>query len=220
MKKKYNIIPAFSKVLYQSQLDYSENDLVDMVNFIEKSDYKSSIGYYVEKHKENQNNYYKSSVDKFILNTHFFKELKKKIVEEFNFFKNDILFYNNNDFKITTSWVSKTEKNQSSFFHNHHNCMYSGIFYLRTTNNTGNLIIEDHNDVRFKLEPTLYNFYNAREFTFDVQNNSIIFFPSECHHRVLTHNSDITRYAIAFNLIPVGKIGIEGDDSFVNLQTI
>ena len=98
--------------------------------------------------------------------------------------------------------------------------MYSGIFYLRTTNNTGNLIIEDHNDVRFKLEPTLYNFYNAREFTFDVQNNSIIFFPSECHHRVLTHNSDITRYAIAFNLIPVGKIGIEGDDSFVNLQTI
>ena len=49
------------------------------------------------------------------------------------------------------------------------------------------------------------------------KNNTLIFFPSECHHRVLSHKSDKIRYAIAFNLIPKGKLGIEGEDSFLVL---
>jgi hypothetical protein len=34
-----------------------------------------------------------------------------------------------NKFKITTSWISKTIKDQISMYHNHKNCMYSGVYY-------------------------------------------------------------------------------------------
>ena len=218
MKKKYTIIPAFSKVFYQSQLDNNKNDLHNIIDHIEKYEYSSSIGYYVKNHKENENNYNFTSKNKFILENTFFKNLKNQIMNEFNFFKNTILNYNNITFKMTTSWISKTKKNQISFPHNHHNCMFSGIYYLKTASNTGGLSFENFNDVRYKIEPTNYNIYNAREFTFNVEDNSIIFFPSECHHKILNHNSDIIRYSIAFNFIPIGKIGIEGEDSYYEIN--
>lgn len=213
----HTIIPAFSKIIYETKLTYSDNELNDMINYVSKLKYSSSIGYYTKEHKDKKELYTNASTTKSILEDNFFKDLKDNIMKKFNTFKNDIMYYTNNDFEITTSWVSKTKKDETSFYHNHHNCMYSGIFYLSAVDGTGDLSFENFDNYRFKLNPSIHNVYNSKELKFNVKNNTLLFFPSECHHRVLSHKSDKTRYSIAFNLIPKGKLGIEGEDSFLVL---
>ena len=46
----------------------------------------------------------------------------------------------------------------------------------------------------------------------------IIFFPIELFHKILKNNSDIIRYSIAFNMIPVGNIGNINSDSFLKID--
>ena len=48
-----------------------------------------------------------------------------------------------NDFEITTSWLTVSKKNEQSTFHNHNNCMYSGVFYLQTDENSGDIVFEN-----------------------------------------------------------------------------
>ena len=67
------------------------------------------------------------------------------------------------------------------------------IFMLYLNNIYCFKVITHIKQQRLKMMDETYNLYNAREYTFNVQNNSIIFFPSECHHRVLKHNSDVIR---------------------------
>ena len=63
--------------------------------------------------------------------------------KEFYTFKNDVLKYTKNDFEITTSWISLSNKEQKSNLHNHKNCMYSGILYLQTNENSGDIMFDD-----------------------------------------------------------------------------
>jgi hypothetical protein len=61
-----------------------------------------------------------------------YPELKMDVMEVFNFYKNDILKYESTEFKITTSWLTKVRPGGMSHYHNHKNCMYSGVLYLQT----------------------------------------------------------------------------------------
>ena len=45
----------------------------------------------------------------------------------------------------------------------------------------------------------------------------IIIFPSDVYHKILPHTSKETRYSLAMNYMPVGKIGRKFSDSFVNI---
>jgi hypothetical protein len=43
-------------------------------------------------------------------------------------------------------------------------------------------------------------------------------FPAEMHHRVHKNESDITRYSLAFNIVPVGLLGDNDSDSHMYLK--
>ena len=111
-------------------------------------------------------------------------------MQEFNNFKNDILKYHNNEFKMTTSWVSKTEPTKESEWHQHNNCMYSGIFYVDTKENSGDISFQTNENKRFQLIPTECNVYNSTSFTFKPVNGMVIFFESQLYHKIFKNNSD------------------------------
>ena len=67
------------------------------------------------------------------------KKLKKIILNEFNYFKNTYLKYTSTNFKISTSWLTNSKPNSFSKMHNHRNCFYSGILYLKVPENSGNI---------------------------------------------------------------------------------
>jgi uncharacterized protein (TIGR02466 family) len=212
---KYELYSLFPKLVYSNILeDVTDKQLLEIKNYLDNIKYKE-----INNSINLNNNYTSSSQNNFVFKDKELFFIKERIMKEFIFFKNFILKYKNNDFIFTTSWVAKSEKNEISEYHNHNNCMYSGIFYVNTDENCGQLCFENFGDKRFNLIPTEYNIYNCLNFNFKPKNKMIIFFPSELFHKILKNNSDIIRYSIAFNMIPVGNIGNINSDSFLKIDT-
>ena len=60
--------------------------------------------------------------------------------------------------------------------------------------------------------------YSAKEITFDTSDNLLIIFPSYLRHRVMPNNSKETRYSLAFNIFPKGKIS--NDDTEITIGEV
>ena len=54
---------------------------------------------------------------------------------------------------------------------------------------------------------TEQNIFNCTSYSFSPTAGMLIFFPSEVWHSVDMNKSNITRYSMAFNLVPTGKLG-------------
>ena len=203
----YNIIPLFSKVFYIKKLDIDTKKIISMID-----DKFKNAGTNTDMDVENITS---TSNLKSVLEEDKFSYLKKQILNEFYNFSYNVMHYKN-EFKITTSWFTKSITNQSSNYHNHNNCMFSGILYLQTDENSGDVSFEDFNNRRYKLDVKEYNIYNCTEYKFKPIDGLMILFPSEVHHKILKNNSSVVRHSLAFNFVPVGKIG--SNDSYMNIE--
>jgi len=207
----YSILPLFSKPFYVKKLDYIDDDYFNKL--------LSNIK--IQSYKKSDNKFYTTvSKDYSILEKKEFSTLKNRILDEFNLYKNDLLKYNNTDFKITTSWLTKGKKNQLSRLHNHTNSMFSGIFYFSVNKNQFNILFENFYKSMYNVVPTEYNIYNSTNQKILVENKTLILFPSEVHHQILENNSSKDRYSLAFNIIPDGSYGPKNTDSRVNIKVL
>jgi len=159
-----------------------------------------------------------STFNTHLLNEKSFSFLKKALEKEINYFKDEILSFHKTKFKITTSWLTKTEPGQSSVYHNHNNCYYSGVFYIDVDENSGHISFDSFANERYKIIPTKYNVYNSSAYTFIPRKGMLILFPSEIPHRIIKNQSEIARYSLSFNINPIGKLGDVDGDSFINLE--
>jgi len=145
-----------------------------------------------------------------------FPTQKEVILKYFSFYMKMLLKFDDLNFKITTSWATKTEKGGFSQFHNHNNSAFSGILYFDDIGvGGGNLQFENTGIIPRQIllgTPSEWNLYNSNSWTIHPEKNKLIFFPSYLYHGVNVNESDITRYSLAFNFFPEGKIGC-GDSS-------
>ena len=141
-----------------------------------------------------------------ILNKPQFKLLGDTILKSFKKFAREQLKISN-DFKISSSWLTKTEPNHESHFHRHYNCYYSGVLYI-DTDEGGEIVFDNMADERFLLNKIEDNNYNTRSFIFETKNKMIIFFPSDIHHKIAENKTNKDRYSVAFNFYPIGNIGV------------
>jgi len=206
----YSILPFFSKPFYIKTLDSLEDNYFNkLLSVVKKQPYKKE-----EKIFSNVSKNYKILEDK------QFSTLKKHILKEFDFYKNDILKYNNTNFKIVTSWLTKAKKGQISRLHCHTNSMFSGIFYFSVNKEQLNISFENLQRSSYSVEQTEYNIYNSSEQKLIVENKTLILFPSEVHHQILENISEKDRYSLAFNVIPDGEYGPINSDSRVNIKVL
>ena len=148
----------------------------------------------------------------------YFPEEKNIIMDYFNYIKNKFMMYENNNFKMTTSWGVRCVEKSFSQYHCHKNSFYSGIYYLEQTENTSYFEIDAYNlfPSMFEILPTKHNVYNSTFWKIPPKKSRLIFFPSYLNHRIGENHSSNTRYSIAFNIMPIGEIG--GGDSFVKMM--
>ena len=204
----YKVEPLFSKVFFSSILDLDDKQMNMIKNAI-------SIDY--ESVNNGINNTTKITKTKQLFNEEKLSFLKNEILKHFNYF-NDNYLKVVNDFKITTSWATSSLVNQKSHFHNHTNCWYSGIFYVDVDENTGDISFDTLQDQRFNLEKSSYNIYNSKEFTYNPVVKQLILFPSEVYHCINENKTEKNRQSIAFNIMPVGKIGNKNSDSYLEIK--
>ena len=200
------ILPIFSKPIF---IDHIEFNKTFVLNMFEKESFKKIW---------KGNNLCKTSENKFILNKKELQFLKEKIFESFNKYVKGVLKYDYNDFKMTTSWITKTKFNENSLIHNHNNSMFSGVLYLKTLPKKAKIIFHNHsNSSHWDLRTSENNIYNSNKQTFDMSENLIIFFPSEVYHEIKLSEQD-ERISLAFNFCPTGKIGQINSDSYMEIQ--
>lgn len=202
-------LSLFPKTIFIGHLNNSKKQIDEIIKVI--SSIKTFKSYQNTPHSKGNLTYV--SRDKNVLDK--LPKLKTKLYSKFIDFKKNIMAYKN-DFKITTSWISKTDKKQQSIYHNHKNSMYSGVYYPTVDEDSAPLLFHHDDYVSFNLETTESNINNSSEIKVTPQSDNVIFFPSGLYHCIGEHLSNKTRYCIAFNLFPVGKLG--DADSYVEVQ--
>lgn len=203
--KDFITVPLFPKTIGINKIDFDTDKFVS--NF-EKIKFT----------RTEQQDSYNAWVypDMYFLNS--YPDLKENITNYFNKFKNEILKLETTDFSITTSWITKTTQGGSCQYHNHRNCVYSGVLYFDNYEG-GDLVFNDSgiNNSSFLLnDPVEYNIHNFKTFTVRPDKGIVVFFPSELMHKIQPYTGKKNRYSVAFNFLPSGTIGL--GDSQVNLQ--
>jgi len=201
------ILPLFSKVVYVKQTNINCENILKNIN--EKTSVSGVPNKITKKYLV------LASTNKKVLDQSKYKNLKKEIMKEFYYYAHGVLNYKNNKFKMTTSWFTKSNRNQESIYHNHNNCMFSGVLYLKIDDNSGGINFNNYENFRFQLIATKYDMLNARDYTIKPKTGTIIFFPSEMHHKILQNESNEERVSLAFNFLPVGHIGGDGDSQAI-----
>jgi uncharacterized protein (TIGR02466 family) len=198
------ITPLFSKPIYYNKLNI---DTKKIVKLIEGKTRKSQNN----RDEENNNDEFL-----YILENPELKFIKDTILNELKQFANNELKYVN-DFKITTSWATIIQPSEKSQFHNHNNCMLSGVLYVQTNKNCGDIVFENFQTQNIQPKVTEWNVYNSRKWSYEPTDGDIIIFPSEVNHMIETNKSNIVRHSIAFNAIPYGLVGNDSSDSQIYL---
>ena len=116
------------------------------------------------------------------------------------------------EFYITNSWVNKIQPGGEGAPHDHSNSIISGVLYLDTKDNSGDLNIhKDHTSMipfpsTFLMDHDFYNIYNSTTWRFPPTQYKMILFPSSVMHSISVNDSDTIRWSLAFNTFIRGTI--------------
>lgn len=147
------------------------------------------------------------TTDQQFLNRAIFREVKQEILgmcREFAKAYSHIV----DDIHICNSWGNVVGYGDSIRYHKHSNAYISGSFYL-TDGSPFNIMDRDRMDL-FGFSPRLEkgdNYRAMESFTINPKPRRIILFPSGMMHCVLPSRNQARRYSVAFNAVPVGRIG-------------
>jgi uncharacterized protein (TIGR02466 family) len=193
-----SFFPLFSSVIYVSEIE----EPTDLFEYIKNQEFYAQNS--ITKNKSSA----LQSSDLNLLDK--FPHVKKKFLNEFYLFKNNVLHYKNTDFEITTSWSTKTTKGTHGSPHKHSNNFYSGVYYFGDCDDkTAPLEFTGlfHTPTDFCFEATEYNVYNSSEWSINPQKNMLVLFPAYLVHNIGMHLSDNPRYSLAFNVMPSKPYG-------------
>lgn len=162
------------------------------------------------------------STDTYVLDNEDFNETKKQILKEIEYYKNNILCVRKDiDLYIKNSWIMFHESNHFSNSHYHLNSFLSGILYIKTPSNSGDIVF--HNpSMNSSVLPLLnvpfekYNQYNSSTWTIPLKEGKLLLFPSSLLHSVTSNISFDTRISLAFNVLIKGDLS-QDERSHFNL---
>ena len=209
MNKPAALYPLFSKLIYVKETNIDTSKILK----IAKKKNWFTAGY--DKSFEHAD----SSIDRNVLNKSDLKFVKEDIDKYVNEYSKDIMKYKN-DVQLTRSWFTKTETYKTSDYHNHNNCFISAVLYIKPPKDAGHIGFVDFSTKRFVPSLIENNIWNSSAYAFQPTDGMLIIFPSDVYHKILPHTSKETRYSLAVNYMPTGKIGNANSDSFVNIHKL
>ncbi len=109
------------------------------------------------------------------------------------------------DVKIAPAncWANINPKYASNKIHDHANCLFSGVYYVQTPENCGNLMFYDPRVARTFYKPAVqkYTAYTADAIAHVAEAGLLLVFPSWLKHGVEPNLSDGDRVSISFNYV-------------------
>ena len=102
-------------------------------------------------------------------------------------------------------WININSTNNSNEAHTHPNSMLSGVYYVKTPKNCGDILFYNpaYETMEYDWSNKFndYNNYNSSRFLLPAVENNLYIFPSWLKHLVKPNLSKKERMSISFNLI-------------------
>jgi len=190
------LIPLFSSLVMVNDTELSEIEERIILDFIDKCSFVKT--------REDENSSHISE-DYYVLDDPKLAAIRNKIAIEVNKYIDHLQYKGRFDF--SSSWITKTKPGEQSHYHTHSNTIFSGIFYIKTKDDCGNLALTDFTKTKWGIKKKKANVYNSSTWEITPLKNRIIIFPSNVPHKINTNRTKHTRFSIAFNIIPLGNIG-------------
>ena len=121
------------------------------------------------------------------------------------------------DYSIFSSWMTRTVMGQRyTLDHSHCNSFLSGILYL--SREASPIIFKHPLPWRWQsgLDDDNDGMLKSNKFLLSPNLGDIVLFPSHVYHLIMPHRSNIIRFSLAFNVVPVGQYG--AGDSAMNVM--
>ena len=194
----------FPTPVYQNFLEFRPSELKSMIDYVSNLDWASDKDIYEGPNGET------TKLEADLLSEPELENLRKKIDEEvYNFAKSLQIDFSKHGLKRINSWGNLQKKGNYIKEHRHNNTQFSGVFYLQTPENSGDIIFTTRNAtwINSYWEPSLtgYDDLNSFEKRFRPQQCGIFLFPAHLDHYVTPSNSNLERYSISFNYNLDGK---------------
>jgi uncharacterized protein (TIGR02466 family) len=135
-----------------------------------------------------------------------YENLNKEIRKAVDATLKKILMLKNINYRIFSSWLTKTKPEGFSDSHAHSNSWLSGVYYPKGDPGFSIKFFYD-NRRTFSTPPTKYNVYNSTDWTIVPQDNFLILCFSQLRHQLMPNRSTKDRFSLAFNILPRGKFG-------------
>jgi len=136
------------------------------------------------------------------INSPELKDLKYNILKSSNEIGKNI-FQFNRDLNISNIWFNINKYKDSNSLHTHPFSILSGVFYVKTPKNCGELVFFNPVRISSFIENLNFNGYNPHNSTdtkITPQENILIIFPSWLEHYVKPNMSKQDRISFSFNL--------------------
>ena len=194
----------FPTPVYQNFLEFRPSELKSMIDYVSNLDWASDKDIYEGPNGET------TKLEADLLSEPELENLRKKIDEEvYNFTKSLQIDFSKHGLKRINSWGNLQKKGNYIKEHRHNNTQFSGVFYLQTPENSGDIIFTTRNAtwINSYWEPSLtgYDDLNSFEKRFRPQQCGIFLFPAHLDHYVTPSHSEEERYSISFNYNLDGK---------------
>lgn len=156
------------------------------------------------------------SQTKWLLEQEQFADLKQLVQEEISIFTHYLLHMDPKQiqWRLQNSWAVRHSEGDWSQAHHHTNAVFSGVYYVKTNDTSGNIVFTRSHDtvstVTFDFPFTQHNELNSKSYGITPQSGEIVMFPSHLLHSVEPNRSSEQRFAVAFNFVPTGTWG-EGE---------
>ena len=161
------------------------------------------------------NNYL--TLDSFILEQWNLSAINDNILKVLKTFINEVLRYEYEKFYITQSWVNVNPPGTSHDYHNHKNSVLSGVLFLNTAPDCGDMILyKPERDITPKVTFDPDNYFTWGNRYFSPINNQLLIFPSNLYHAVSENKSNINRVSLAFNTF-MSPLGYENNKMFAEV---
>ena len=108
----------------------------------------------------------------------------------------------NQEVKVTSMWSVINKKNASNARHIHSNNYISAAYYVKTSENSGDIVFHDPRSVTTFRYPKIAenNTLNSNIFTIQPKEGLLVLFPSYLYHSVDLNRSEEERIVISFNI--------------------
>lgn len=111
--------------------------------------------------------------------------------------------YENVPIRPANCWANVNPPYASNKIHDHANCLFSGVYYLKTPENCGNLMFYDPREARTFYKPSVQTFtaYTADAVAHTAEPGLLLIFPSWLKHGVEPNLSTSDRISVSFNYV-------------------